>query len=259
MIEAHSIDLELPAKLKDKDYRRQFFWAETSAEIASALVRLRKRRGLNQKQLAEEVGTKQPAISRVEQADYQNWNLNTLRSIADALDARIRVLIQPYEEVVREYEAPSESIVWEPPNALSTEVSPTLPWLLYANQPIAPGGWAAATPPDLSWPIGLGERWLSNVTGLTPAATWYSGQNTGALSFSMPIGSAHGATMAEKDEEIASLKKENEQLKLMLTAERPVVSGFTQTAVELAAAGRQRVSSKRYAAWRPEALNGSPL
>jgi transcriptional regulator with XRE-family HTH domain len=101
---AHSIDLDLPHKLRDKAYRRKFFWAETCAHIAKQLVDLRKRRGLNQKQVAEMTGTKQPAISRFEQADYRNRNLNTLLSIADVLDARVRVLIEPSEDILSEYD-----------------------------------------------------------------------------------------------------------------------------------------------------------
>jgi transcriptional regulator with XRE-family HTH domain len=100
---AHSIDLNLPQKLRDKPYRQKFFWAESCAHIAKQLIDLRKRRGLNQKQVAEMTGTKQPAISRFEQADYQNRNFNTLLSIADVLDARVRVLIQPYEDILKEY------------------------------------------------------------------------------------------------------------------------------------------------------------
>ena len=100
---AHSIDLNLSEELRDRKFRRKFFMAESSARIAEQLIALRKRRGLNQKQVAELADTKQPAISRAEQADYQNWSFSTLRSIAEALDARIRVLIQPYEDVIGEY------------------------------------------------------------------------------------------------------------------------------------------------------------
>lgn len=104
MIEiAGSIDLKLPAKLRDRGYRQKFFLAEASARIAAQIIALRKRRGLSQKQVAEIAGTRQPAISRAEQADYQNWSFNTLRAIADALDARIRVVIEPAEDVMREY------------------------------------------------------------------------------------------------------------------------------------------------------------
>jgi transcriptional regulator with XRE-family HTH domain len=74
------------------------------ARIAESLIALRKRRGLNQTQLAELTGTKQPAIARVEQADYQNWNIKTLRTIAEALDARVRVLIEASEDILSEYD-----------------------------------------------------------------------------------------------------------------------------------------------------------
>jgi transcriptional regulator with XRE-family HTH domain len=98
------IDLGIPRKLRDPEYRRKYFLAETSARIAAQLISLRKRRQLNQSQVANLVGTTQPAISRVERADYQSWSFKTLRSIADALDARIRVTIEPTEDVLHEYD-----------------------------------------------------------------------------------------------------------------------------------------------------------
>jgi DNA-binding XRE family transcriptional regulator len=101
---AHSIDLDLVRKLHDDaKYRQQYFWDEASARIVADMIALRKSRGLNQKQVAEKVGTKQSAISRVEKAEYKNWNLKTLRSIADALDARLRITMEPFEEVLRKY------------------------------------------------------------------------------------------------------------------------------------------------------------
>src|SRR5215213_7684734 len=110
---AHSIDLDLAAKLRDPKYRQKFFLAEASAHIAAQLIALRKRRDLSQKEVAQLTDTRQPAISRAEQADYQNWSFNTLRSIADALDARIRVFIQPSEDVIAEYEEPKANEVEE--------------------------------------------------------------------------------------------------------------------------------------------------
>jgi transcriptional regulator with XRE-family HTH domain len=101
---AQSININLAAKLKDKEYRRKFFWAESCTRVAEQLVALRKRRGLNQTQVADLIGTKQPAISRAEQADYQSLNLGTVRKIADRLDARLRVYIEPAEDVLCEYE-----------------------------------------------------------------------------------------------------------------------------------------------------------
>jgi transcriptional regulator with XRE-family HTH domain len=105
---APAIDLDLATKLRDRGYRQKFFLAESSALIAEQLVALRKRRELSQKRVAELAATGQPAISRAEQADYQNWSFNTLRSLADVLDARLRILIEAAEDVLPEYEAPSE-------------------------------------------------------------------------------------------------------------------------------------------------------
>lgn len=101
---AHPIDLNLAEELRDPDFRKQYFLAESSAHIAEQLIALRKRRGLDQAEVAELVGTQQPAISRVERADYQSWSFTTLRKIAGALDARIRVEIEPSEDVLSEYE-----------------------------------------------------------------------------------------------------------------------------------------------------------
>ena len=84
-------------------YRRQFFLAESSAEIAAQFIALRKRRELNQGDVAEVIDTQQPAISRYEKADYLSRSFSILQKIADALDARIRVLIEPSEDILHEY------------------------------------------------------------------------------------------------------------------------------------------------------------
>jgi transcriptional regulator with XRE-family HTH domain len=107
---AQPTELNLAEKLQTRTYRQQFFLAEASASIAKQLIALRKRRGLDQGQLAEQIGTQQPAISRIEKADYQNWSFNTLRKIAAAEDARIRVSIEAAEDILKEYELQSESL-----------------------------------------------------------------------------------------------------------------------------------------------------
>src|ERR1700729_2683224 len=100
-----SIDLGVFERLKkDPAFRQKFFIAESSAKIAQQLIGLRKKRTLNQTQLAKKLKTGQPAISRVESADYLNWSFTTLRKFAAALDARIQVIIQAAEDVLPEYE-----------------------------------------------------------------------------------------------------------------------------------------------------------
>jgi transcriptional regulator with XRE-family HTH domain len=154
----HHIDLDLLRKLReDPGYRQQFFLAESSAEIAEQLIALRKRRGRTQAQVADATGTKQPAISRAEQADYQNHNLNTLRSIAQTLDARVRVLIQPYEDVLVEYESDEDAFLttnaqttsdlsgaWQPVDALSLLMQPQ--WAYQQPIGLTGLGWGLHTP-----------------------------------------------------------------------------------------------------------------
>jgi hypothetical protein len=55
------------------------------------------------------INTKQPAISRIEKADYQSWSFSILRKIAGVFDARIRVLIEPSEDILGEYESEQQS------------------------------------------------------------------------------------------------------------------------------------------------------
>lgn len=100
-----SIDLSIAERLRrDPEFRRHFFVAETSAQIARQLIALRKLRKLNQAQLAENLDTKQPAISRVESADYRHWSYDGLRKHTEALDGRLRVIIEPAEKAILEYE-----------------------------------------------------------------------------------------------------------------------------------------------------------
>lgn len=68
-----------------------------------SILSLRKLRKKRQIDLASEAGMRQSAISRIEQADYGNWTLNTLFRVADVLDARLRIVFDPIEEVIIEY------------------------------------------------------------------------------------------------------------------------------------------------------------
>ncbi len=75
--------------------REEHLYAAVAQQIYSA----RKRAGLNQKQLAERVGTTQSVISRLEDADYGKHSLQMLHRIADALHERLEVTISPTGEI----------------------------------------------------------------------------------------------------------------------------------------------------------------
>lgn len=103
-VEAAEINLDLPRKLLNKQYRDDFFRAECAARVARQLIDLRKQRKLTQAQLAELVGTKQPAIAKAERADNQNRHFSVILQIAAALDARVTVTIEPVENILSEYD-----------------------------------------------------------------------------------------------------------------------------------------------------------
>ncbi len=68
-----------------------------SASITPALVstqliyEARTARGLTQKQLADRVGTKQSAIARLEDADYDGHSLSMLQKNAVALNQKVGI------------------------------------------------------------------------------------------------------------------------------------------------------------------------
>lgn len=84
-----SIDLE--SRLRDPELAREYRDALERATLGLKIARLRSQRGLSQAQLAERIKTTQSVISRYESADYVNYNLQTLRRLAVALDTELLV------------------------------------------------------------------------------------------------------------------------------------------------------------------------
>ena len=72
------------------------FWARVEEEtfnlqIARMICDARSAAGLTQKELARLVGTTQPVIARLEDADYRGHSLRMLRRIARALGRRLEL------------------------------------------------------------------------------------------------------------------------------------------------------------------------
>ncbi len=60
-------------------------------ELANQILDARQRAGLTQAQLAERIGTKQPAVARMERGDYQGHNVGTLAKIAIATGTHVEI------------------------------------------------------------------------------------------------------------------------------------------------------------------------
>lgn len=85
----------LKDQLKDPEFRNEYENTEEAFTLAREVIELRIKHNLTQKQLAEIVGTSQPAIARLESGSYRNVSLSFLRRVAKALDAVPEVHLKP--------------------------------------------------------------------------------------------------------------------------------------------------------------------
>jgi DNA-binding XRE family transcriptional regulator len=75
----------LNRQLKNPQFRKDYEALQGEFTLAKEIIALRIKNRLTQKQLAEQIGTSQPAIARIESGSYQNISLSFLRRIANAL------------------------------------------------------------------------------------------------------------------------------------------------------------------------------
>ena len=69
--------------------------AKVNLEVAQMIYDARTKAGLSQTKLAELIGSKQPVIARLEDADYQGHSLTMLQRIAAALEQRLELRFVP--------------------------------------------------------------------------------------------------------------------------------------------------------------------
>lgn len=76
--------------LQDKEVKKVYNELGPEFELVRMIIKKRLESGLTQKELAEKIGTKQSAISRLEKGDY-NPSLSFLHRLAEALDTKIHI------------------------------------------------------------------------------------------------------------------------------------------------------------------------
>jgi transcriptional regulator with XRE-family HTH domain len=89
---------------KDKEARYAFVENFLNASVAAQIKRLREARDMSQEKLAEEIGTKQSGISRLENVNYDCWKVETLRKLARAYGVRLRISFEEFGTLVHEIE-----------------------------------------------------------------------------------------------------------------------------------------------------------
>jgi ribosome-binding protein aMBF1 (putative translation factor) len=75
--------------------------AKINFEVAQMIYDARTKAGLSQSELAALIGSKQPVIARLEDADYEGHSLTMLQRIAAALEQRLVLRFVPKRKTVR--------------------------------------------------------------------------------------------------------------------------------------------------------------
>jgi ribosome-binding protein aMBF1 (putative translation factor) len=80
--------------LKDPDFKKEWHKLDTEFELLESMIKAREKAGITQEELAKKIGTKQPALSRLERGGFKKATVETLNKIAEALDARLVIKLQ---------------------------------------------------------------------------------------------------------------------------------------------------------------------
>ncbi len=84
---------------KDKKSNSLISEALINVRVAQLIYKARIAANLTQKQLADLVGTNQPVIARLEDADYLGHSLTMLQKIALALNRKIEIHLVPRKKL----------------------------------------------------------------------------------------------------------------------------------------------------------------
>jgi predicted XRE-type DNA-binding protein len=80
--------------LKDPEIRKDYEDLKPKYEMIQSLIKRRNQLRMSQSQLARTVGTRQPAISRLERGEFNNVTLSTLIKVAHALDLDLDISLK---------------------------------------------------------------------------------------------------------------------------------------------------------------------
>ena len=93
-----NFDRYLEEQLQDPAFAARFEQAGEAWDVALQIAARRQQVGLSQKDLAKRLKTSQQQVSRLESPGYEGHSLSTLRRVADALHARVRIIFEPVEK-----------------------------------------------------------------------------------------------------------------------------------------------------------------
>ena len=101
-------------EFRDPEYRHGYIQSFVDSVVASQVRILRKHHGLSQAELAEKLGTKQSAISRIEDPNSSVCSVTTLKRLAKVFDVGLSVRFESFGEMLFEIEDRSPDTLWQP-------------------------------------------------------------------------------------------------------------------------------------------------
>ncbi|MCX5902321.1 MAG: helix-turn-helix transcriptional regulator [Proteobacteria bacterium] len=82
-------------QMKNPEFKMAWKDLDQEFMLLESMIRMREKAGITQKELAAKIGTKQPALSRLERGGFRKASVETLKKIADALDAQLVIKLSP--------------------------------------------------------------------------------------------------------------------------------------------------------------------
>jgi ribosome-binding protein aMBF1 (putative translation factor) len=89
-----TLDEHIAECMKDPDFKKAWHDLDPEFELLESFIKAREKKGITQAELARRMGTKQPALSRLERGGFSGATVATLKKLADALDMRLVVKLQ---------------------------------------------------------------------------------------------------------------------------------------------------------------------
>jgi predicted transcriptional regulator len=80
--------------LQDPEIKKEYEALKPKYDLIQSLIKRRNQLNMSQSQLARNIGTRQPAISRLERGDFNNITLSTLMKVAQALDLDLDITLK---------------------------------------------------------------------------------------------------------------------------------------------------------------------
>lgn len=93
---------ELREEFRDEESRYAYVEAHLNTSVAAQIKKFRAE--MSQQELADKIGTKQSGISRLENANYSAWKVETLRKLAHAFGLRLRISFEEFGTLIPEIE-----------------------------------------------------------------------------------------------------------------------------------------------------------